>query len=109
MIHIDILQVQIEDFVKCLQKRRFFEAHEALEYIWFPLRNRELQEVKLLRGYINAAVSFELYARGRKEASQKVWKNFIKYQELIEDIHPQHKRHYKVAEIEILRAKKELF
>ncbi len=69
----------IDRYVECINEQRFYDAHEALEEIWFPRRFEENDEMKLIKGFINAAVSFELIKRGRPEASQKVWKNYEKY------------------------------
>ncbi|SFV58693.1 hypothetical protein MNB_SM-5-18 [hydrothermal vent metagenome] len=37
----------------------------------------------LLKGFINAAVSFELRKRGRILQSKKVWCNYLKYRQLL--------------------------
>ena len=73
----------LDEFVKCLEEERFYDAHEALEEIWFPRRFEDDDEMKLLKGFINASVSFELRKRGRPEASEKVWKNYLKYRKLL--------------------------
>jgi len=69
----------IDKFVLCINEKRYFDAHEALEEVWFPRRFEEDAQMKLIKGFINAAVSFELLKRGRPEASAKVWKNYEKY------------------------------
>jgi len=71
-------------FGALLEEERFFEAHEVLEEIWFPRRFEKTPYIQLLRGCINAAVSFELLKRGRKEAAKKVYKNFLKYKKNID-------------------------
>ena len=71
-------------YIRCLHEERFYDAHEALEEIWFARRFEDNAEIKLLKGFINAAVSFELIKRGRKEASAKVWNNYLKYKPLLE-------------------------
>lgn len=76
----------LEIYIQCLEEQRFYDAHEALEEIWFPRRFEENDEIKLLRGFINAAVSFELFKRGRTEASNKVWNNYLKYKPLLENL-----------------------
>nr|WP_321267348.1 DUF309 domain-containing protein [uncultured Sulfurimonas sp.] len=73
----------LEDFLICLNQKKYYEAHEALEEIWFPRRFEDNDEMRLLKGFINASVSFELSIKGRKEASQKVWKNYLKYKPLL--------------------------
>ena len=69
----------IEKFVLCINEKRYFDAHEALEEVWFPRRFEDDNEIKLIKGFINAAVSFELIKRGRPKSSEKVWKNYEKY------------------------------
>lgn len=71
-------------FVTCLDEERFYDAHEALEEIWFPRRYEDDIEMKLLKGFINAAVSFELTKRGRPTSAAKVWRNYEKYRPLLE-------------------------
>lgn len=73
----------LDSFLLCLNQKKYYEAHEALEEVWFPRRFEDNDEIKLLKGFINASVSFELDAKGRKEASQKVWKNYLKYKPLL--------------------------
>lgn len=73
---------QIKEFRLCLDEERFYDAHEALEEIWFPRRFEESHEVMYLKGLINAAVSFELLKRGRVKQSKKVWLNYLKYRQL---------------------------
>ena len=72
---------QIQEYILCLKEERYYDAHEALEALWFPRRFEESSEVKLLKGLINAAVSFELLKRGRKPQSKKVWANYLKYRQ----------------------------
>ena len=73
----------LDDFTLALDERRFYDAHEVLEVVWFPSRFIDSNEVKLLKGFINAAVSFELIKKGRKTSSKKVWMNYIKYRQLL--------------------------
>jgi len=80
----------LEEFIQCLNDKRYYDAHEALEKIWFPRRFEDNNEIKLLKGFINASVSFELNMRGREEASKKVWKNYLKYIELLYKIDSPH-------------------
>lgn len=73
----------LEEFVLCLKESRYYDAHEVLEAVWFPVRFENNDEVKLLKGFINAAVCFELIKKQRGESAQKVWKNYIKYRPLL--------------------------
>lgn len=73
----------LEEFMVCLHEGRFYDAHETLEALWFVRRFEESDEVKLLKGFINAAVCFELIKKQREEAAKKVWKNYLKYRPLL--------------------------
>lgn len=69
----------MNEFVECINETRYYDAHETLERIWFPRRFEDSDEMRLVKGFINAAVSFELIKRGKPEASGRVWKNYEKY------------------------------
>lgn len=74
----------------CLNEQRYYDAHEVLEELWYPRRFEENNEVKLIKGFINASVSFELAKKGKIIQSKKVWKNYLKYRQLLyktESIH----------------------
>lgn len=73
----------LKDFMQELDEERYYDAHESLEVIWFPRRFEESDEIKLLKGFINASVSFELVKKGRVESAKKVWKNYLKYKPLL--------------------------
>jgi len=73
-----------KQFIECLEAGRFFEAHEVIEHIWFPIRKTDHPEKDIMRGIINASVSFELIKRGRPEAARRVWQTYQKYRPLIE-------------------------
>jgi len=84
----------LNEFVKCLDEQRYYDAHEALESIWFSRRFEENDEMKLLKGFINAAVSFELTKRGRAEPSKRAWRNYLKYRQLLYKIDSPHLSQY---------------
>ncbi|WP_434580744.1 DUF309 domain-containing protein [Sulfurimonas sp. NW15] len=84
----------INEFIKCLEEERYYDAHEALEAAWFPRRFEKDKEVKLLKGFINAAVSFELIKRGREKQSKKVWANYLKYRPFLFEINSQYQNSY---------------
>lgn len=85
---------KIKEFISCLDEKRYYDAHEALEESWFPRRFEKENEVMLLKGFINAAVSLELHKRGRSKQSQKVWSNYLKYRQLLFKMHSQHLNSY---------------
>ena len=74
----------LDRFVLCLKEDRFYDAHEALEEVWFPRRFEDDKEIKLIKGFINAAVSFELTKRGRPKPATRAWGNYEKYRPLLE-------------------------
>ena len=98
-------QNKLDEFRDCLREERFYDAHEALEELWFPRRFEDDSEVKLLKGFINAAVSFELIKKGRIPQSKKVWQNYLKYRPLLFKVNsPYLNEYYQLSrKIEFLR------
>lgn len=74
---------EVQDFILALDEERFFDAHEVLEEVWFKKRFETSNEVKLIKGFINAAVSFELHKRGKIKQSKKAWQTYLKYRQLL--------------------------
>jgi len=95
----------LENFIISLNEHRFYDAHEDLEVLWFPRRFEEDDEVKLLKAFINAAVSFELIKKGRQEASVKVWKNYLKYLPILKTISSKHTKKYQEIALHVERIK----
>jgi len=85
---------KINEFQHCLDEKRFYDAHEVLEEFWFPKRFEQNDEIRLLKGFINAAVSFELKKRGRIKQSKQVWKNYLKYRQLLFKVDSPHLNTY---------------
>jgi len=77
------MKSKLDEFVKCLDKKQYFNAHEVIEEIWYPRRFEDNDEMRLLKGFINSAVCFELRKRGKESQSQRVWKNYLKYKPLL--------------------------
>ena len=98
----------IDRFVTCIDETRYFDAHEALEEVWFPRRFEDNDEMKLIKGFINAAVSFELIKRGRPEPSSRVWKNYEKYKVLLENVKSPHLGRYKELALYLENKREEL-
>lgn len=84
----------LDRFVVCLEQERFYDAHEALEELWFPRRFEDDMEMKLVKGFINAAVSFELTKRRRPNSAAKVWGNYEKYRPLLESFTSENTPYY---------------
>ncbi|MDD2265793.1 DUF309 domain-containing protein [Sulfuricurvum sp.] len=83
-----------EAFIRSIQEGRYYDAHEDLEYIWYVRRFEDNDEVRLWKGFINAAVSFELMKRGRPKPSETAWKTYLKYSPFLETLVTPHKEHY---------------
>ncbi len=98
----------LNNFIQELNEEKFYDAHESLEKIWFPRRFEDDDEVKLLKGFINAAVSFELMKKGRAEASDKIWKNYLKYKPIMHKIDSQHLSDYHTIILHIEKTKSKL-
>jgi len=103
-----MMKNKITEFRTCLYEERFYDAHEILEELWFPRRFEEENEIKLLKGFINAAVSFELSKRGRVKPSKNVWLNYLKYRQLLFRTNSSHQNIYYQLSREIERIKQKL-
>jgi len=75
-----------DTFLACLEEERYYDAHEVLEAVWFPMRFEKTPEVLLLKGLINASVSFELYKRGRPHKAPGPWNVYMKYRVNLQQI-----------------------
>ncbi len=74
---------KLNEYKKLLNEQLFFEAHEALEEYWFPRRKDKSSDILIIKGFINAAVAFELKKRGRDKNAIKVWQTYKKFSNLI--------------------------
>lgn len=74
-----MLEEKVENFKNHIIEGEFYEAHEVLEEIWFPMRKSKSDLCFVLKGFINGAVSMELLKRGRVEQSHNIYKVYIKY------------------------------
>jgi len=70
---------QIEEFKQLIEQQKFYEAHEALEEVWFPIRKKKSDCSLVLKGFINGAVSLELNKRARLQPSKNVYQTYMKY------------------------------
>lgn len=96
----------LDKFIFLISEKKFYDAHESIEYIWFPRRFEQDNEIKLLKGFINAAVSFELIKRGRYKASERVWNTYLKYIVLIDKIDSPHIQKYHLIATHVENFKK---
>jgi cell shape-determining protein MreC len=75
--------LKIKEYKELILKEQFFEAHEALEEFWFPKRKEKSSYVLIIKGFINAAVAFELKKRGRLNSAKRVWQTYTKFMQLL--------------------------
>ncbi|MEA2027871.1 MAG: DUF309 domain-containing protein [Campylobacterota bacterium] len=59
------IAVALDGFDTLLDQARFFEAHEVLEGAWIEAKRASHPQTLLLKGLINAAISFEHIKRNR--------------------------------------------
>ena len=85
-----ITQAACDAFVLSIQEARYYDAHEDLEAVWFPRRFEDDDEVKLWKGFINAAVCFELIKKGRPKPSEVAWQTYLKYLPLLQGCNSKH-------------------
>ncbi|MCK9371939.1 MAG: DUF309 domain-containing protein [Sulfuricurvum sp.] len=72
-----------EAFLLSIREGRYYDAHEDFEVLWYPRRFEDNDEVRLWKGFINAAVSFELIKRERPGPSRTAWNTYRKYCRLL--------------------------
>jgi hypothetical protein len=70
---------EIYYYIELIDNQLFYEAHEVLEALWFPIRRDKKPFTLVLKGFINAAVSMELYKKGKIPQSKKIYKVYLKY------------------------------
>lgn len=72
-------------FIKDLEERRFYDAHEHMEAYWHTIRKTDHPLRNLCKGFINGATAFELIRLKRYDAARRVWKTHEKYLGLMQD------------------------
>jgi len=76
----DDLEGALGSYIKLLDKKEYFEAHEVLEEAWHPLRLKKHPLAHLLKGLINAAIAFEHIKRDRKNVKDKAQRVIVSYE-----------------------------
>jgi len=70
---------EIEKFKELINEKLYYDAHESLEELWFPIRKTKTDYCLVLKGFINGAVSLELHKRNKSEQSKKIYLIYKKY------------------------------
>ena len=65
------LEDALKNYLELLKKEKYFEAHEALEEAWHPLRKANHPLKNLAKGLINGAICFEHIKRNRDDSKRK--------------------------------------
>jgi len=82
------LENALNNYLILLKKEAYFDAHEALEEAWHPLRKTNHPIKNLVKGLINGAICFEHIKRDRNDAKRKatqVLKSFEKHKHLSQE------------------------
>jgi len=58
-------------YIRLLDTKEYFEAHEVLEEAWHPLRKSNHPLKNLVKGLINGAICFEHLKRDREDSRRK--------------------------------------
>ena len=70
---------EINKFKQLIIDAKYYNAHEILEELWFPIRKTKTNYCLVLKGFINGAVSLELHKRGKLQQSKNVYKTYLKH------------------------------
>jgi len=74
------LKSALEKYLELLDTEEYFEAHEVLEEAWHPLSLKKDPLANLIKGFINAAISFEHIKRKRKNMHSKAQRVIASYE-----------------------------
>ena len=85
-------------FIERIEAGEYYEAHEVLEEVWFPRRFEDDDEVRLLKGFINASVAFELVKKGRMAPARRTWQVYLKYRPLLGTLETPERSRYEAVE-----------
>jgi len=104
------INLKLEDIILLLKEEKFVEAHDVLEELWRQYKNQEStrEESFILKAFVNASVSIELYNMQRFEHSNNVWNTYLKYENLIDDLKSINNINYKKIK-EIIYKKREKY
>ena len=76
--------IKIAEYKELILAKEFFKAHEVLEEFWFPRRKQKDELTLIVKGFINAAVAFELKKRGKEQRALQVWQTYKKFAKKID-------------------------
>ena len=74
------LKSALLSYLNLLDEEKYFEAHEALEEAWHPLRKSNHPLKNLAKGLINGAICFEHIKRNRDKSRRKAMQVLKSYE-----------------------------
>jgi len=74
------LEDALKKYINLLEQRLYFEAHEALEEAWHPLRISNHSLRNLVKGLINASIAFEHIKRNRPQSIDRANRVIVSYE-----------------------------
>jgi len=66
-----MLTEALADYLEMMEHGAYFEAHERVESVWYPLRREKSDLAHILKALINAAIAFEHLKRERPQAAER--------------------------------------
>ncbi len=74
------LENGLKEYIRLLQNREYFNAHEILEEVWHPLRKSNHPLKNLVKGLINASIAFEHIKRNREKSKERAKRVIVSYE-----------------------------
>lgn len=101
---------KLEKIILLLNKDEFLESHDIFEELWRKYKNNESSRIEsfILKAFVNASVSFELYKMNKFKHSQNLWNTYRKYEYLIEEINSINSVNYQKIK-KIIYEKREIY
>jgi len=105
-----ILNKELKEALKLLVNNEFIKAHDLFEGLWREYKDdkKTREESFILKAFVNASISFELYKMNRIEHSINVWNTYKKYEDLIDSLISPNRDTYKELK-KIIYLKREEF
>ncbi|MDZ7818651.1 MAG: DUF309 domain-containing protein [Aliarcobacter sp.] len=91
------INLKLQEIIFLLKEERFVQVHDIFEKLWREYKNDKStrEESFILKAFVNASVSIELYKMNRFEHSINVWNTYKKYENLIETLKTKNSFNYK--------------
>ena len=104
------INLKLQEIIFLLKEEKFVKSHDIFEELWREYKNHEdtREESFILKAFVNASVSVELYNMKRFEHSNNVWNTYLKYENLINNLETKNSQNYKKIK-EIIYEKREIY